>query len=555
MHTLNSSKKNIENIFDEDKPISHIIFSRKTGIVVSFLLVLYLLKILYIQNLSTYSNLSIFPIFVILSSFLGLLLTITSLFLFFYLSKTSVEWLILKKTFLMIFLLGFLGAYLALLMQARFLFVVLNVSFINQLLGLSDSLSWGFEIVFYTGFVPIIEEFTKIFPLLILWKNYCRIKYKEKEVRSWLVPTQRMFILYGGLFGAWFDLLEQFLVFSRNYDITNPYSSTISFLVERRTLYPLHSSLSMLVAFGIGYVFVRRNSLSDNKKRMIFLIPFTIAVLFHAWWNYNVFTKNRVLSNQSFVILGYISILLFVFMLCWLLFKKPVICAHCYSEHKKYPCQDISYTEVQQIQAKKLSAGIEKELMKCPVCNTRNFDGTVCSSCWSYPKLQCNNCNQVIPAYMNLCWACGKETTSLYDKMVMTAPPVHVTLSVVITRLLTITILTGFLLSLTDFESTISAMGSSIFYLLILVSFSITVIWYGIEKQKVKSMILSISIATIFTLTLITTGLYTIFLGVILVLANNFYTGFLGIIITGIMFCVCIKFLKASMRGARLILE
>lgn len=555
MHMLNSSKENVEIVVEEDKPIAKILFSRKTGIIFSSLLFLYLTASLFLQNLSNYSNLSIFPIFIVLSSFIGLFLTIITLFLVFYLSRTSIEWIVLKKNFLMIFLLGFLGAYLALLIQTRFFTILLNIGFLSQVLGFSDSLSWWLEMVFYAAFVPVIEEFTKIFPLLILWKNYCRFRYKEKKVRSSLVPTQRMFVLYGGIFGAWFDLLEQFLVFSRNYTINDPYSPTIRFLVQRRSLYPIHSSLSMLVAFGLGYVFIRRNSLSDNKKRMSILIPFTISVLFHGWWNYSVFTEDRSLSNQYFTILGYVSVISFVFMLCWILFKKPIICANCYSEHKKYPCQDLPYTLRHQYENQQSPTSIEIEEMTCPVCHTRNFDGNVCSSCWSYPKLQCNNCNQVIPAYIDLCWACGKETTSLYDKMILTAPPVHVTLSVAITRLITISVLTGFLLSLTDFENTISAMGYSIFYLLILISLSITVIWYSIEKQRAKSMILSISIATIFTITLMATGLYTIFLGIILILARNFYTGFLGILITGILFYICISFVKASMRGARLIVE
>ena len=168
--------------------------------------------------------------------------------------------------------------------------------------------------VLYISIIPLIEEFAKIFPLLILLGNYARISVGKKNIVTNLIPTHRTFVLLGAFYGAWFDLFEQFLSFSILSNPPTGYFASalnnqeiIDILINTRTVFPLHSVTSMLLAFGVGFLFISRKNKKKLASRMIFILFLLVSVGFHAYWNYNfqVFSEKFIISQLQ--LMGYVS--------------------------------------------------------------------------------------------------------------------------------------------------------------------------------------------------------------------------------------------------------
>ncbi|MHA1198875.1 MAG: hypothetical protein ACTSQF_05935 [Candidatus Heimdallarchaeaceae archaeon] len=514
-----------------------------------FYFITYLLKVYFYYSIY-------FPIVSIFVIFTGFGVWTTSFFVMFSITGTKVEKSLLKKIFPLLIVLGVLTAYLAIVMENKFLSLVTVLVETPLFFGASVNLTFAqlINTIFYVYVVPVLEEIAKIFPVLILMGNFAKISVKDHKIITPLTPSHRTIVLFGAFFGAWFDLFGQLLSFSVTSDVVS--------LISTRTVYPIHSVTTMITAFGLGWIFVSRKSLNKILKILVFLVSLTFSSVFHSLWNYNYWTvEDPVVRLNNLTTLGYISYGLFAFFLLWILFKVPKLCSKCHSEHLKKDC-GLPKSSVRKIGFKLNRSKTIKEiydesieLMRCPECQVVLYNGESCMNCWSFPKLQCENCNQVIPAFSRNCWACGAEVPSLTDKMSSSSPPIFVNIAVGLTRILGLGLIVIFFFVFLEASNTLDFLGNTIFILGVLISFGIAIFWHKSSKNRVKSLIVSISITAILALIVI---VMVIYLGIIASFFISSITqlvlSILALIILILLAVGCIIFLVRSIGGTNLII-
>lgn len=496
-------------------------------------------------------NTPYFPVYVVLFLILGFLFWVVTLFLVFSISITKTEKSIIKLIFPLLMILGILTAYFSVVIEnkAFSLFTVIN-SVLNQMN--IDLTPQKIQQVFYTFVIPLIEEIAKIFPVIMLLGNYARLSHDEFNYETRLVPSLRMAVFFGGFFGAWFDLIEQFLSYS-----TLPTNFVINSLLFGRTIYPLHSVSSMIVALGIGIIFIGR-SYPKKLRILVFSVFLFLGTGFHGLVNY------YSVVNENFTalsILNYSSYVLFIFFALILLIKIPKYCLYCFTEHVSSECPDLiekSEKLAKVLKSKPKYPYLYKESEKeflCSNCFTRNYNSEYCDLCWFFPKLQCNNCNQLVPAFARNCWSCGREVTTLYDKMNSSSPPLYVSFSIGFTRVIFVGILISLLFIFMNIQSSVSFLGYVIFIVAILLALLITFVWFFSAKNRVQSMLSSIIVTSTVVLALIVSSLYMGIFALVLLFSFRFLYGFTSLVCVMVVFFVSIAYLIKVISGSKLILS
>jgi len=497
------------------------------------------------------SNTPYFPVYVVSFLILGFLFWVVTLFLVFSISITKTESSIIKLIFPLLMILGILTAYFSVVIEnkAFSIFTVIN-SVLNQM-NISPLNPQKMQYVFYTIVIPLIEEIAKIFPVIMLLGNYARLSHNKFNYETRLVPSLRMAVFLGGFFGAWFDLIEQFLSYS-----TLPTNFVTRSLLFGRTVYPLHSVSSMIVALGIGIIFIGR-SYPRKVRILVFSVFLFLGTSFHGLVNYYS-VVNENLTALS--IMNYSSYVLYIFFALILLIKIPKYCLYCFTEHLSSECPVLSEKSGKLAKVLKskpkypyLYKESEKEFL-CSNCFTRNYNSEYCDLCWSFPKLQCNNCNQLVPAFARNCWSCGREVTTLYDKMNSSSPPLYVSFSVGFTRVIFMGILISLFFIFMDIQSSVSFLGYVVFIVAILLALLITFVWFFSTKNRVQSMLSSIIVTSIVVLALIVSSLYMGVFALSLIFSFRFLYGFTSLICVIVIFFVSIAFLIKVISGSKLIL-
>jgi hypothetical protein len=324
----------------------------------------------------------------------------------------------------------------------------------------------------------------------------------------------------------------------------------------------------MIASLGLGIVFINRKQLKKRYQALLLCIFILLAACLHGLWNYYSFTP---LSSQAkYVILstlGVISIGIFAALAIFLLLYKPKFCKECNTEHASGNCieleQDIN--EISKVLSKKRKIipllQNSHEFILCPECQNKSFNGHFCINCWSFPKLQCNNCNQVLPSYSRICWSCGTEVPTLYRKMTSSSPPFYVNLSIGLTRIIGAGMFVSFIFTFATLRGTIfsvtslSSMGYILLLLGILLSFLITMAWYGYKDNRVKSMISSLNIISVVAISIIITSLYiSVFAFLMIITIAQIVMGLIGLACILLILVTCVLYLLRVVKGARLIL-
>ena len=514
-----------------------------------FYFLIYILKVYYIYSIY-------FPIVSIFVIITGFGVWVTSAFMLFSITGSDVEKSLVKKILPLMIVAGVLTAYLAIVIENKFLALVTILAESPDFFGASVNMTFNERVntIFYVYTVPVLEEIAKIFPVLIFLGNYAKISIKDRPQVVPLTPSHRTILLYGLFFGAWFDLFEQLLAFST--------TSNVISLISNRTIYPLHSVTTMITAFGVGWIFVSRKNMSKILKVILFMASLSISSVFHSLWNSNLLPEaDPVTSLNNLTILGYISYGLFAIFMLWILFKVPKICPKCYSEHFGSECTKTNLNLRKLSFKLKTSKQIKEiydesaELMRCPECQVITYNGEFCLNCWSFPKLQCENCNQVIPAFSRNCWACGVEVPSLIDKMSSSSPPMYVNIAVGITRILGMGLLVIFFFVFLEASSSLNFLGKTMFILGVLISLGIAIYWHKSSNNRVKSELVSIIVTSILAIIVLIMVVY------LAVIASYFITTLIQIVlcVLSIIFLLviaigCIIFLSKSIGGTNLII-
>ncbi len=514
-----------------------------------FFYISHLLKVYFVYS-------RYFPIVSIFVIFTGFGIWITSAFAMFSITGSDVEKSLVKKIFPLLIISGVLTAYLAIVIENKFLPLV-TILVENPLFFFGTSVNMTFtqliKMIFYVYLVPVLEEIAKIFPVLILMGNFAKISVKNRDVVTSLTPSHRTIVLFGAFFGAWFDLFEQLLSFSLTSDVVS--------LISNRTVYPLHSVTTMITAFGVGWIFVNRKNLNKFLKILMFVVSLTLSSVFHGLWNRSVLVVDDPITRlNNLTILGYISYGLFAFFVLWILLKVPKICSKCYSEHLTKDC-NLPQTSFRKLGFKlNRSKNIKEiydetaELMRCPECQVVLYNGEFCMNCWSFPKLQCENCNQIIPAFSRNCWACGSEVPTLVDKMSSSSPPMYVNAAVGITRVLGMGLIIIFFFVFLNASNTLDFLGNAIFILGVLISIGIAIYWHKSSVNRVKSILVSITITAVIALIII---VMVVYLGVIASFFISAITQLLLSILALVMLILlavgCVIFLVKVIGGTNLI--
>jgi len=520
------------------------------GLCVFFYFVVYYLQVYFIYS-------QYFPIISIIAIFTGFFIWVTSAFAMFSITGTKIEKTLVKKIFSLLLVLGVLTAYLAIVIENKFLSLVTVLVESPAFFGVATDLTFTqlVNVIFYVYVVPVLEEFAKIFPILLLIGNFSKIRTNDHNVVTSLTPSHRTIVLFAGFFGAWFDLFEQLLSFSLNSDTMG--------LITNRSIYPLHSVTTMITAFGVGWIYVNRKNMHKLVKFVVFIISLTLSSIFHGYWNSNFWlVDDEIVRLRNLDILGYVSYGLFAFFLLWILLKIPRICTKCFTEHSKSEECGLPKSSFRKIsfklnRSKDIKAIHDEsvELMRCPECQVILYNGEYCLNCWSFPKLQCENCNQVIPAFSRNCWACGAEVPTLINKMSSSSPPVYVNAAVGLTRILGFGLVIISIFIFVNASNTLDFLGEAIFILGVIISIGIAVFWHKQENNRVKSILVSLNVSAIIAL------IVTIMVVYMAVVALFFLTtitqiilGILALLVLILVALGCMIFIAKIIGGTNLII-
>ncbi|MHA1953261.1 MAG: PrsW family glutamic-type intramembrane protease, partial [Candidatus Heimdallarchaeaceae archaeon] len=372
----------------------------------------------------------------------------------------------------------------------------------------------------------------------------------------------------GAFFGVWFDLFEQFFHYSNLLADNISSQSIVNSLIYTRSVYPLHCVTTMIASLGLGIVFINRRNLKKGLQVLISTIFILLATCLHGLWNY--YSISQLDPSSQFATLttiGITSIGVFAVFVMFLLLYKPKICESCNTEHASGSCVELSYDleEISKILSKKRKIipllQNSHDMIMCSQCQNKTFNGNFCINCWSFPKLQCNNCNQVLPSYTRICWSCGTEVPTLYTKMTSSSPSFYVNLSVGLTRILGAGMFISFIFSFATLRETIftigslSSMGNIILLLGVILSLLVTIIWYAYSDNKVKSMISSMNLISIAAISIIITGLYlSVFAFLMIITVAQIVMGLIGLFCILLITTVSVIYLLKIMKGARLII-
>ncbi|MCE7739816.1 MAG: PrsW family intramembrane metalloprotease [Candidatus Heimdallarchaeota archaeon] len=528
-----------------------------------------LIGIMYLPYslLSYYAKSNYFSIVIIFVIILFFLVWISSLYFLFSITSTNIEKSVIGKIFPLLLVTASLTAYFAAVIENKAVLLIFSFKGILTSIGIPGVTYELANSVLYVSIIPLLEEFAKIFPLLILLGNYARISVGKKNIVTNLIPTHRTFVLLGAFYGAWFDLFEQFLSFSILSNPPTGYFASalnnqeiIDILINTRTVFPLHSVTSMLLAFGVGFLFISRKNKKKLSSRIIFLLFLLVSVGFHAYWNYNfqVFSEKFIISQLQ--LMGYVSYGIFGFFAIWILFKVPKICPSCYSEHRINDCEQYEgKTKIYEKKIKKKKSvgrliDDSTRMMLCPECQYPLYNGQFCGNCWSFPKLQCENCNQVVPAFSRNCWACGSDVPTLHEKMGSSSPPLYMHFSVGFTRILGVGIIIIFAFVFSTIENSLHFLGNTIFLLSVIIALSVSISWYRSSKNRVKSILASINITAIVAFSLLITTMYLSIFAVFLIISvYQIFFGLIGISLILLLDVLFIRFIIKAARGTNLI--
>ncbi len=517
--------------------------------------------------LSYYAKSNYFSIVLIFVIILFFLVWISSLYFLFSITSTNIEKSVIRKIFPLLLVTASLTAYFATVIENKATLLIFSFNSILTSIGVPGATYELANSVLYVSIIPLIEEFAKIFPLLILLGNYARISVGKKNIVTNLIPTHRTFVLLGAFYGAWFDLFEQFLSFSILSNPPTGYFASalnnqeiIDILINTRTVFPLHSVTSMLLAFGVGFLFISRKNKKKLASRIIFILFLLISVGFHAYWNYNfqVFSEKFIISQLQ--LMGYVSYGIFGLFAIWILFNVPKICPSCHSEHRIKDCEQYERKNTmyeKKIKKKKSVKRLIDEstrMMLCPECQYPLYNGQFCGNCWSFPKLQCENCNQVVPAFSRNCWACGSDVPTLHEKMGSSSPPLYMHFSVGFTRILGVGIIIIFAFVFSTIENSLHFLGNTIFLLSVIIALGVSIAWYRSSKNRVKSILASINITAIVAFSLLITTLYLSIFAVFLIISiYQIFFGLIGISLILLLDVLFIRFIIKAARGTNLI--
>ncbi len=556
MINVSAKKKKVDASVEElliIEPIHKRILNLSTLAKVVLLSILAVLAYFLVTFVTRYENSLFLPIIVILAITVFFILWVTCIYLLFGITSTQLETKLIKKLFSLLLVMGVLTPYFAVIIEKEFFILM---TFTSGFFASSDSFPVIYQIlhfIFSVFIIPIVEEIAKIFPIIILLGNYARVNLNAKRsIHTKLTPSFRIFIMLGGFFGAWFDLFEQFLLYSSEPE------SALSFLLPLRSIYPLHTVTTMLAATGLGLAFLYRNKISKFKRIIIGILFLILSISFHSLWNFN--TEFNANMETISLILGNLSYALFGFFILVIMFSVPSFCPKCFTQHIEKECPDISshtFPLKEDLEKMKNTEPLYDEktnLMVCSQCRTPVFNGEFCMNCWSFPKIQCRNCNQVLPQFARVCWSCGTEVDALYEKMSSSSPPFYASIAVGFTRILAVGIFISFVFTFTSIEVTVPFLGYALFLLSIIVAIFATVVSYRYKRNRVKSIISSINLLSIVAISIIVTSLYMIIFSVLLIITISLIGyGIIVLLCTLLLASASVYFLLKTSKGGRLI--
>jgi RsiW-degrading membrane proteinase PrsW (M82 family) len=543
------------------------ILSFSTSAKLVFISILGVFIYFLLTSVERYVNSDYFSIFIVLIILTLFFLWLAVVYIFFSMTASTLELTVTKKIFTLLLIMGALTAYFAVVINNKALIFASVVSSFFEQFGIVSNTIPYVQFNFYVFIIPVIEEVAKIFPLIVLLGNYAQFTFQKKRIQTRLTPSLRMFVLYGAFFGVWFDLFEQFFHFSNLLADNVPPQSIVNTLIYTRSVFPLHCVTTMIASLGLGIVFINRKNLRKRFQVFLFILFVLLSACLHGLWNYYSISQLDPSSTYAALsTIGYVSIGIYAIFVMFLLLYKPKICESCNTEHASGSCIELN-NNIEEIsktltKRKKITPLLQNshDMILCSECQNKTYNGYFCINCWSFPKLQCNNCNQILPSYTRICWSCGTEVPTLYTKMTSSSPSLHVSLSVGLTRILGAGMFVSFIFAFASLRQTIftigslSSMGYIILLLGIILSLLVTIMWYAYSSNRVKSMISSMNLISIAAIAIIITGLYlSVFAFLMIITVAQIVMGLIGLTCVLLIITLCVLYLLKIIKGARLI--
>jgi len=291
------------------------------------------------------------------------------------------------------------GIYFALSLNTR------NYLLLSALAGIRIIPTELAQFIMTSIFVPIVEEFVKIYVLIILSRQ---IKITSTHTKR-LLDEPGLILMIGLLGGALFNLLETYWYVWNIWEMGSLTDSGIFWSlwmqVIIRSSNPLHLVASMIGAIGIITVFNSTTDLYLNRSNLRLFLPYyLVSVSLHGAWNASA---GNGLSDFNFILLIVMLPAAIFIIINYGRFYQST-CEECGLRH----ISSISHSKTNPILGDQKSSS----LFACEQCGVPKTS-EICSNCLATDVFACQNCKFPLPIYASTCWKCGEEVEVIYDKL------------------------------------------------------------------------------------------------------------------------------------------
>lgn len=340
----------------------------------------------------------------------------------------------LKRTFPSILFGSVLVVLGALLLNQRLLFVIIDAISALFILEISTTSDFVVSELILGIFLPANEEIMKVIPIIVVAHAPIVIFNLDESVNSrefekrCSIATLKQFGFYGIVSGTVFTFLELFLYQWQLISFPGA-SEEIFFQLLFRTLVPLHTLTTFLIALGVGFLKIRLAESQSVKQAIISSSGFFILGWgLHSLWNtinvfYQVYRPNT--ESELYMVLVVFGLFIFILLFFGIIkisTQQPIICNYCGLEergkhnHENRSNKTVSFQKIPFLVRlfTHISINNLKRSISCPFCTNPLILGT-CSTCGAGTFITCPRCNGFISETTSLCPHCNKKVKPLIE--------------------------------------------------------------------------------------------------------------------------------------------
>ncbi len=317
-----------------------------------------------------------------------------------------------RDMFLFGLLMAILGIFFALTINTRSSLIAISLLGVG-VLNLEQAI-----FLLVAIFAPIIEEFVKIYPALLL-----SVHFKEKNGRTVrYISNPQYFLILAIIGGGVFNLLETYLytwsASLENIEVQEEWRF-LNFQLLLRSVNPLHVASTLISALGIIVAMQSSdNSAMTRNEFKIFFPYFLGAVLLHGLWNGSsiLFSDQTLYYNLPLVNWLLIPVSITIWIAIMLRYRRLEIteCEVCMQWH----LPNFSHTVDPRLDQGMISLSFTNFDNSHVCSNCKNpKPGLDCEHCGATEVFACSNCQYPLPIFGTKCWKCNQTVESVVDEL------------------------------------------------------------------------------------------------------------------------------------------